>query len=150
MPQLSNEIFITKKQMQVDGRPKQLLTNCEYLTIFWLLSIADHVCWTGVLLQRDSILKSSFLLPPNKNQHISPETLLSSHRCSLKARGENHQLYKLENKTTNPHIRLRIWSSFQRILTIVLKTYHQLVFLGTDNVEGVLFHSSHKHAELSI
>lgn len=98
MPQLSNEIFITKKQMQIGGRLKLLLTNCEYLTTFWLLPTADHVCWTGVLLLRNSILKSSFLLPPSKNQHISPETLLSSHRCSLKAREENHQLYKLENK----------------------------------------------------
>lgn len=34
MPQLSNEIFITKKQMQIGGRLKLFLTNCEYLTTF--------------------------------------------------------------------------------------------------------------------
>lgn len=110
MPQLSNEMFITKKPTKAGGTLKTLLTNYEsqnhrihyeYLTVFWLLPTADHVCWTGAFPIRDSILKSSILLPPNKNQNVSPETLLSSYRCSLKVRGENHQLYKLENKSNN-------------------------------------------------
>lgn len=101
MPQLSNEMFITKKPTKAGGTLKTLLTNCEYPTVFWLLPTADRVCWTGALPIRDSILKSSILLPPNKNQNVSPETLLSSYRCSLKVRGENHQLYKLENKSNN-------------------------------------------------
>lgn len=34
MPQLSNEMFITKKPTKAGGTLKTLLTNCEYPTVF--------------------------------------------------------------------------------------------------------------------